>query len=63
LIKDTGWFFDTELLLIAQKSGMRIKELPVEWKDDPDSRVSVIPTAWRDLLGLMRLKLGGVPQA
>ena len=63
LTKDTGWFFDTELLLIAQKSGMRIKELPVEWKDDPDSRVSVIPTAWRDLLGLMRLKLGGVPQA
>ncbi len=63
LTEDTGWFFDTELLLIADKSGMRIKELPVQWKDDPDSRVSVIPTAWRDLLGLMRLKLGGVPQA
>ena len=63
LTKDTGWFFDTEMLLIAQKSGMRIKELPVRWKDNQDSRVSVIPTAWRDLLGLMRLKFGGVPQA
>jgi len=63
LIKDTGWFFDTELLIIAQRSGYRIKEIPVHWEDDPDSRVKVIETAWEDIKGLLRLRFGGVPRA
>ncbi len=63
VVEDTGWFFDTELLIIAEKNGYRIKELPVTWTDDPDTRVRVIPTAARNLKGLLRLKLGGLAKA
>lgn len=62
LVKDTGWFFDTELLLLAQHNGFRIKELPVKWTDDLDSRVDVIKTSYLDLKGLLRLRLGGRPK-
>ncbi len=60
LIKDTGWFFDTELLIVAEKNGFRIKEIPVRWHDDPDTRVRVFSTAMHDLAGLARLRLGGL---
>jgi glycosyltransferase involved in cell wall biosynthesis len=62
LVKDNAWFFDTELLLIAQKNGYSIKEIPVRWVDDPDSRVNVISTAWEDIKGLLRLRFGGRPK-
>ncbi len=63
LVKNNHWFFDTELLLIAQKNGFKIKEVPVHWEDDPDSRVKVIKTAWEDVKGLLRLRFGGIPKA
>ena len=63
LVKNTGWFFDTELLIIAQRSGYRIRELPVHWEDDPDTRVKVFSTAWEDVKGLLRLRFGGEPTA
>jgi putative flippase GtrA len=55
MVKDTGWFFDTELLVLAERSGMRIHEVPVDWTDDPDSRVDIVPTAIADLRGIVRL--------
>ena len=61
-MKDTGWFFDTELLLLAEKRGFRIKDIPVTWTDDPDTRVKVVSTAWGDIKGLMRLRFGGIPK-
>ena len=61
-VKDTGWFFDTELLLLAEKRGFRIKDIPVTWTDDPDTRVKVVSTAWGDVKGLMRLRFGGIPK-
>ena len=63
LVVDNGWFFDTEMLLIAEKNGYRIKEIPVKWTDDPDSRVKIISTAWEDIKGLLRLRFGGLNQA
>ena len=60
LIKDNGWFFDTELLIVADKCDYRIKEVPVRWSDDPDTRVKVFSTALYDLCGLARLKFGGL---
>jgi hypothetical protein len=45
LVKDDEWFFDTELLVTAQRLGLRMSEVPVDWVDDPDSRVQILPTA------------------
>ncbi len=61
-IQDTGWFFDTELLVIAVKRGFRWKEIPVAWSEDPDTRVKVVKTAIDDLRGLARLRFGGLPK-
>ncbi|MEJ2867057.1 bifunctional glycosyltransferase family 2/GtrA family protein [Actinomycetospora sp. OC33-EN08] len=55
LVEDTGWFFDTELLVLAERSGLRIHEVPVDWVDDPDSRVDVVATAIADLKGVARV--------
>jgi putative flippase GtrA len=57
-VVDTGWFFDTELLVLAQRSGARIHEVPVDWIDDPDSRVDIVATAMADLRGIIRLTKG-----
>ncbi len=54
-VRDQGWFFDTELLVLAQRSGLRIREVPVQWVDDPDSRVDVPATAMTDLRGVLRM--------
>jgi putative flippase GtrA len=55
LVEDTGWFFDTELLVLAERSGLRIHEVPVDWVDDPDSRVDLVATAVADLRGIARI--------
>lgn len=55
LVEDNGWFFDTELLIIAERSGLRIHEIPVDWVDDPDSRVNIKQTALDDLRGMVRV--------
>ncbi|MBE7190609.1 glycosyltransferase family 2 protein, partial [Jatrophihabitans endophyticus] len=54
-VHDTAWFFDTELLVLAERSGMRIAEVPVDWIDDPDSRVDITSTALDDLRGIVRV--------
>ncbi|GAA2170861.1 bifunctional glycosyltransferase family 2/GtrA family protein [Actinomadura napierensis] len=54
-VEDEEWFFDTELLLLAERNGLRIHEVPVDWVDDPDSRVDVVRTARDDLRGMARV--------
>jgi putative flippase GtrA len=56
LVEDGEWFFDTELLVLAEHCGLRIHEVPVDWVDDPDSRVDVVQTAADDLRGIRRLR-------
>ena len=63
LVLDNGWFFDTELLILAEKNGYRIYELPVTWTDDPDTRVKIVKTAYDDMMGLFRLRFGGLRRA
>jgi putative flippase GtrA len=55
LIEDNEWFFDTELLVLAERTGLRIHEVPVDWIDDADSRVDIVSTALADLRGIVRL--------
>ncbi len=54
-VKDRAWFFDSELLIIAEKSGYKVREIPIVWRDDPASTVKVAKTAWGDIKGLYRL--------
>ncbi|MFE2956110.1 glycosyltransferase [Nocardia tengchongensis] len=55
LVEDGEWFFDTELLVLAERIGLRIHEVPVDWIDDPDSRVDIVDTARKDLQGIWRV--------
>jgi hypothetical protein len=66
IVQDEAWFFDTELLVLAQRRGLRIHEVPVDWVEDGDSRVDILPTALADLRGIARLLVhrrpaGGAP--
>lgn len=58
LVEDGAWFFDTEMLVLAERAGMRIHEVPVDWVDDPDSRVDIVRTAVEDVRGILRLARG-----
>ncbi|MCX4744106.1 bifunctional glycosyltransferase family 2/GtrA family protein [Kitasatospora sp. NBC_01287] len=55
LVEDGGWFFDTELLVLAERAGLRVHEVPVDWVDDPDSSVRIVRTATDDLKGVWRI--------
>ena len=55
-VENLGWFFDTELLLLSLRAGYRIKEIPVHWIDDPDTRVRIVSTASEDIKGLLRVR-------
>jgi glycosyltransferase involved in cell wall biosynthesis len=58
-VEDSGWFFDTELLVLAESAGLRIHEVAVDWVDDADSRVDIVSTATADLRGVWRLLRAG----
>jgi glycosyltransferase involved in cell wall biosynthesis len=56
LVRDDAWFFDTELLALAERNDLRIYEVPVQWIEDLDSRVHIPSTVADDLRGLWRLR-------
>ena len=55
-IENNEWFFDTELLLLAEEAGLRVYEVPVDWIEDLDSRVKIVSTATEDIKGLLRVR-------
>jgi glycosyltransferase involved in cell wall biosynthesis len=62
LVRDGKWFFDTELLWVAQRNGYRLREVPVRWVEDTDSSVAIVSTVLDDLRGVWRLRAGSVPR-
>lgn len=56
LVEDQSWFFDTEMLVLAERSGLRIADIPIRWVEDDDSRVKILKTAWDDIKGMVRVK-------
>jgi glycosyltransferase involved in cell wall biosynthesis len=58
-VEDSGWFFDTELLVLAEAAGLRIHEVAVDWVDDTDSRVDIVGTAAADMRGVWRMLRSG----
>jgi glycosyltransferase involved in cell wall biosynthesis len=62
LVKDTYWFFDTELLIKAEKAGYRLKEIPVRWQEDPDTRVKLVQDIGKQLRGLLRVRFERIPR-
>ena len=61
-IENEEWFFDTELLLLAEKGGYRVRDIPIHWIEDTDTRVNVLKTGLEDLQGLVRMRLRRIPQ-
>ena len=61
-VENNEWFFDTELLLLAEKGGYRVKDVPVHWIEDTDSRVNVRQTVLEDLQGLARMRFRRIPR-
>jgi Glycosyl transferase family 2 len=59
LVEDNAWFFDTELLVLAERSGLRVHEVAVDWVDDPGSTVDIVRTARDDLKGIARMMRTG----
>lgn len=57
LIENQGWFFDAELLLLAEHFGFTVAEVPVTWTDDLDSRVKIAQTVSEHFMGLLRMRL------
>lgn len=58
LCEDDAWFFDTEMLVLAEHAGLRIHEVPVDWVDDVNSSVHIASTAREDLKGMWRVSRG-----
>jgi glycosyltransferase involved in cell wall biosynthesis len=56
LVEDNEWFFDAELLLLAEERNLRVYEVPVYWIEDLDSRIDIVPTALEDVRGLLRVR-------
>lgn len=56
LIEDNEWFFDTELLVLAERLGIASCEFAVRWREDPGSTVHIVDTVKKDLAGMKRLK-------
>ena len=59
-LRRDDWSYDAELLFVARRLGARIKEVPVTWLDDPDSRVRPLRAALGSLLGLLAIRLGAL---
>lgn len=53
----TGWSFDVEVLYIARQKGYSIREVPIHWYFNADTKISVIKDSWKMFLDLLTIRL------
>jgi dolichyl-phosphate beta-glucosyltransferase len=56
-----GYMFDVEILRLAARSGFKVKEVGVRWRDDGDSRLDLVAGNWRNFVDILRIRLGSYP--
>ena len=56
-MKDDEWFFDTELLLQAERAGCEIQEIPFTWTEGPSTTVRLAKTSFRLLRKALEFRL------
>lgn len=56
---ETSVFAEAELVYIAEIRGWKVRELPIEWRDDRDSRVKPLREAWRSFWGMFKIAIRG----
>ena len=61
-VEDGEWFFDTELLIMAEKGGWKLKEVPVRWVEDPDTRVRFPQDIIKMASQLIKLRFRKMPR-
>ena len=61
-VRDGEWFFDTELLIMAEKGGWKLKEVPVRWVEDPDTRVRFPQDIIKMASQLIKLRFRKMPR-
>lgn len=55
-----GWSFDVELLYIARRRGYHIREVPIPWYFNPESKIKVLRDSFRMGLDLLTIRLNGL---
>jgi len=56
--QSNGWAFDVEILMIAREQGLRVREVPVRWRNSPATRVSLLRDSVGMLLEVLKLRWG-----
>ena len=57
-MKTDGYMFDVEILYLAARKGIAVKQLPVRWRDDADSRLDLVRGNLKNLREILRIRLG-----
>ncbi len=55
--QDNGWFYTVEFLLRAERDGMKICDMPVEWQEDYNTTVKVFKTIKNYIIQIHRLRM------
>ncbi|MFO0703819.1 MAG: glycosyltransferase [Patescibacteria group bacterium] len=63
LSKVNRWAFDSEVLFLARKMNYRVKEMPVEWTNDSDTRVNIVQVIIPTLFELIQIRFRKYPNS
>ncbi len=55
-----GYMFDVEILVLAERLGYRIQQVPIRWRDDGDSRLALVSGNLRNVRDIFRIRMAAV---